>query len=221
MKKLLFALFASLGCATLASAQFVLLPKAGINISNVRFDDDEALGGRKPRVGLTLGLGVNIPQNAVLSFQTEVLYTSKGFAAEDNGVADYEGWFSLNYLEVPILAKATFGTKRLGAYANGGLSFAYLLGGRVKGRYDIANLIRDDIDERLVFTDQPNPLLLHELNANRVDVGLNLGGGLNFSAGPVPLFIDLRYILGMVDHDKDQASKNRTFAITLGSQIGF
>ena len=91
----------------------------------------------------------------------------------------------------------------------------------MKGQYDIANLLRDDIDERLEFTNEPNPLLLHEVDANRIDVGLNLGGGINFSAGMLPLFIDLRCNMGMIDHDKDQASKNLTFAITLGSQIGF
>ncbi len=221
MKKLVLLACISLGCAAQSSAQLTLLPKAGVNISNVRYENDEALGGQKPRVGLTLGLGVNIPQTSIFSFQTEVLYTSKGFSAKNDGLADYEGWYSLNYLEVPMLAKATFGTKRLGVYGNGGLSFSYLLGGRVKGQYDIVNLLRDDIDERLEFTDEPNPLLLHEVDANRIDVGLNLGGGINFSAGMLPLFIDLRCNMGMIDHDKDQASKNLTFAITLGSQIGF
>jgi hypothetical protein len=219
MKKLILVVCVSLGLSTQSSAQFTLLPKAGIALSNVGFDPDEAIDGLKIRPGFVLGLGVNVPQTPVLSFQTELLYVSKGFAAEEDGLVDYDGHVSLNYLEVPLLAKASFGTKQLGVYGNGGLSFGYLLGGRVKGEFDILN-VGDDIDEALEFTNSPNQLTLHEIDANRIDVGLNLGGGINFLAGATPLFVDLRYNLGLIDYDQDQTSKNRTFTITLGSQIG-
>ena len=218
MKQLTFFFFLYAACTT-ASAQITLLPKAGLNVSTVRFDEDEELPGLKSRVGLTLGLGVNVPQTDVLSFQAEVLYTSKGFSAEENGVADYDGWYSLNYLEVPLLAKATFGSEELSFYGNGGLSVGYLLGGRVKGRWDIVNVVRDDVDQRLEFTDEPRPFVLHEVDANRIDVGLNIGAGINVSAGHLPLFLDVRYNLGLTDYDKDQASKHRTFAITVGSRL--
>ena len=219
MKKLILVVCVSLGLATQSSAQFTLLPKAGVSLSNVGFDSDETLDGQKLRPGIVLGVGLNIPQNSVMSFQTELLYVSKGFAAEQNGVVDYDGQVSLNYLEVPMLVKASFGTKELGVYGNGGLSFGYLLGGRMKGEWDIFN-VGEDFNEALEFTDEPNPLVAHQLDANRVDVGLNLGGGFNFSVGDIPLFLDLRYNLGLIDYDKDQTAKNRTFAITLGSRIG-
>jgi hypothetical protein len=219
MKKQLLTLLLCVGGVAPVLAQVRLLPKAGVSISSVAFDADGAIEGLKSRPGIVLGVGVNVPQSPILSFQTELLYVSKGFAAEENGIIDYDGYVSLNYLEVPILAKATFGTKQLGVYGNGGLSIGYLLGGRMKGDWDIFD-VGEDFDQALEFTDDPNPLALHEVDANRVDVGLNVGGGLNFSAGAVPMFLDLRYVLGLTDYDKETTSKNRTFMITLGSQIG-
>lgn len=220
MKKLLLLLLISATSTAATQAQVTLLPKVGLNVSKVYFDDDEPFPGDKgARVGLTAGIGANVPQNDLLSFQAEVLFSSQGFSVHEDGNTDIDGRYSLNYLKLPILAQATFGDRDLSFYGNGGLSIGYLLGGRARGRWDVFNVLRDNINEPLEFTDEPNPFRIHEVDANRIDVGLLLGGGVNFSVGHLPLFVDLRYNIGLTDYDKNRISKHRTFALTLGARI--
>lgn len=134
MRKAILSLVVITWCVSAAVAQVTLLPKIGVNVSSVRFAEDEELPGQMSRLGFALGLGANVAQNDVLSFQAELLYASKGFSAKEEGNVNYDGWVSLNYLEIPLLAKAAFGDETFGFYGNGGLSIGYLVGGRIKGR---------------------------------------------------------------------------------------
>lgn len=218
MKKLLLTLIVGFTCLPVAFAQVTLLPKVGFNVANVRFDDGDFRRILPPmsintraRAGFVMGLGANLPIDKLWSVQTELLYISKGFAADDRNI---EGQYSLNYLEIPLLIKATFGNRELSFYGNGGLSLGYLLGGRVKGGWNDD----DDYNEKIDFED--NSLVLNEVDANRIDIGLNLGGGISFEAGGFPMFVDLRYNAGLVDYDQEaEPSKNRSFALTFGTKL--
>lgn len=216
MKKLLLILVIGFAGLPVVFGQVTLLPKVGFNVSNVRFDngDFRFYGDAQARAGLVLGMGANVPFNDPISFQAELLYISKGFTVDET---TNEGYYSLNYLEVPLLAKATFGNRDLSFYGNGGLSLGFLLGGRVKGDWNVFGL-EGEYDERVEF--ENHGALPHEVDANRIDIGFNLGGGVNFDAGGFPVFVDLRYNAGLIDYDQEhEPSKNRSFAITFGTYL--
>ncbi len=80
-------------------------------------------------------------------------------------------------------------------------------------------IIGSSLDEPIEFTDSPNPVSVTELDANRVEIGLNFGGGLGLSLGRSVLFGDVRYNAGLTDFNRDAKSKNQVFAITAGLRI--
>jgi hypothetical protein len=220
MKKL-FLLVALAVCSCGAFAQVSLIPKVGVNIANASIDDNRDFEGQSSLLGLTAGLGISfaLTSDEFLSIQPEILYSQKGWSAETSNVlGGYDGNYRLNYLEVPLLLKINFGGETVRAFVNAGPSFGYLLGGRVEGRANVLG-IGTEIDESLEFTDTPNPLALNQLDANRVEVGLNFGGGAGYSFGGKVLFVDVRYNLGLSDYNRSFESKNRVFALTLGLQV--
>ena len=220
MKKVIFIL-AIFCLASTTYAQVSLIPKAGITISNVAFDDDDKWDGQKSVLGFTGGLGINfaLTDDQFLSLQPELLYTQKGFAAKKSGTVDYDGVYKLNYLELPVMLKIGFGGDVLRGYVNLGPSVGYLLNGRVKGTWDVADIISDDIDEAIKFKSDATDGDITELNANRVEIGANFGAGIGVNIGSSALFLDARYNAGLTDFDKDRKSRNQPFYITAGLKI--
>lgn len=195
MKKsfLFLALMLMLGFT--AQAQVSLIPKGGIALSNINFDQD--LTGQKSRFGYVAGLGVNFPLTAdkFFSIQPELLYIQQGTRAT-------AGNFDVNYVQLPLLVKVNFGEENLPIYVNAGPSFGYLLN-------DPVNL------GTMTFT-----------NPNKLDIGLQFGGGVGFGLGPGSLMLDARYGFGLTDirnesgvADSMNKSKNNVFQFTLGYAI--
>jgi hypothetical protein len=221
MKKI-FILAALTAMTSAAFAQVSVIPKAGITIANASLADDNFLeDGKSSLMGFTAGLGFNFPvtEDNFFSIQPEFLYSQKGFSSAANGIVNYNGDYRLNYIEVPLLAKINFGGEAVKLYVNAGPSVGYLLGGRVKGSGNLLGIAGTSINEPLEFTDSPNPFSFNQLDANRVDIGLNFGGGLGYSLGGPVIFADVRYNMGLTDYNRDSKSKNQVFAITAGLQI--
>jgi hypothetical protein len=173
--------------------------KGGYNIANQSMDpsDSELADSRG---GLSLGGYVGIPLTPSLSLQPEALFTMKGDREEADGV---EGSFKLNYIEVPVLAKASFmpmSPAKPSIFA--GPSVSYNLSAKTEAT---------GVDE-LDVKDQVNPF----------DFGLVFGGGLDFPmAGTKSFGVDVRYTMGLtntIDGDTGAEAKNNVFSImgTLG-----
>ena len=220
MKKSFLSLAVILMLATSVQAQFSIIPKAGISLSNVNFDAEE--DGQKSNLGLVAGVGFNIPitSDNFFSIQPELLYVQKGFAVEDQGV-NTKSYF--NYIDLPLLLKINFGGETVKAYVNAGPSFGYWLGGKIKV---------DDESAKIKFGDADNitadEVTLNKEDWNRLDIGLQFGGGVGFGLGPGSLLLDARYGFGFTDiysvenaPDSENKSKNNVFQVTLGYAIPF
>ncbi|MCL1675144.1 porin family protein [Elizabethkingia meningoseptica] len=193
MKKILVLTAIALGIAGMNAQQtksesgIELIPRAGINISNQSIKN---VSGEKSKVGFVGGIGVNI-QTGVKSFsiQPEVNFISKGTKVKSNGITET---YNFNYIEIPVLAKYSFGP----LYVNAGPSIGFLTGksDKVKAAYG---------------------------KTHSVDFGIQMGAGLAIPAGPGKLIIDGRYNLGLnnISNEKGQSVKNRGVAITLGYAI--
>jgi hypothetical protein len=221
MKKIL--LLAVLAVSSCGFAQVSLIPKVGVNFANAVLNESNLLeGGKSSLTGLTGGLGFNfsLTGDNFLSVQPEILYSQKGFSSAATGVINYEGDYRLNYLEIPLLVKVNFGGEKLKLYVNAGPSVGYLLNGKVDGRGNFLGVIGASLEESIDFTDSPTPGDITELDANRIEAGLNFGGGLGYAIlGNAALFVDLRYNMGLTDFNNQEQSKNRVFALTAGVQI--
>ncbi len=153
------------------------------------------------------GAGFNFPVDAdgFLSIQPELLYIQKGVGAKSgNTTADVH----INYLELPVLVKISFGSETIKGYVNAGPSIGYALSGKTKIGSTTSKITFDDTD-------------------NRTDFGLQFGGGVGFQAGPGSILLDLRYGYGLTNTSKtpsggnssDYKSQNRVVAVSVGYAI--
>jgi hypothetical protein len=164
-----------------------LIPKAGINIANQSIKN---VNGEKSKVSFQAGLGVNI-QTGIKNFsiQPEVNFISKGTKFKNSfGNETY----NFNYIEVPVLAKYSFGP----VYVNAGPSIGFLMGksDKIKAAYG---------------------------KTKTIDFGVQMGAGIAIPAGPGKMIIDGRYNLGLsnISDEKGVDVKNRGFAVSLGYAI--
>ncbi|PWN65597.1 porin family protein [Chryseobacterium viscerum] len=164
-----------------------LIPKAGINFANQSIKN---VNGEKSKISFQAGLGVNI-QTGVKNFsiQPEVNFISKGTKFKNSfGNETY----NFNYIEVPVLAKYSFGP----VYVNAGPSIGFLMGksDKIKAVYG---------------------------KTKTIDFGVQMGAGIAIPAGPGKMIIDGRYNLGLsnISDEKGVDVKNRGFTVSLGYAI--
>ncbi len=141
--------------------------------------------------------------------QPELLFIQKGENYDARGV---ETKATLNYLEVPVLAKVSFGSQVIKGYVNAGPSLALGLTGNQKVEGG------EEPGETGIRFGNPANDGRRYLDS-RFDFGLQFGGGVGVGLGPGSLLADVRYGLGLTDLSDATKSKNRNFAFTLGYAI--
>ncbi len=227
MKKLIFLFFMSLAVLASTYAQIKFMPKAGGSLSNVAFSDDlmDPDVDIKPKIGIIVGVAAEIPLiGETLALQPELLFHQKGFKYDDPGDGEYteEGSATLNYLELPVLAKIKFGK----FYAIAGPSFSYGIGGKYKSTYhDLTQGTTEEESSNVKFKEMPDNYQGDDVFVdNAFDIGVQLGVGMKISV----IVIDLRYGMGLTNlFDKpdgspyDYKSKNSSFQLTVGVPIPF
>lgn len=216
--------------ADLCHAQ-TLIPKAGVTISTMAVEDDQ---GIKSKIGYTFGIGYNIPVNDLFSIQPELNYVQKGLKRDFDEEGPYyelsqKSSLTVNYLELPVLVKMTFGTETK-FYLNAGPSIAMGLGGRDKSKIDYT--LEPQGDDPLVGTGHIETTGKVKFGKmpdgyegedryfeNRFDIGAQFGGGAIIND---KIMIDLRYGLGfsnLYGNDDDDRSKHRVLQFTIGAPI--
>ncbi|MDR2147274.1 MAG: PorT family protein [Tannerella sp.] len=166
--------------------------KLGGSISKI---DEAHSGSMKARFpGLTVGIGLQIPlqkkEFSKLFFTPEVLYTSRGEKADVNKV---ETDFYNDYISVPLMFKLYLLESRL-LFVELGPEVSFLTSQKNKDK----DTYLGDI--------------------NKMDIGLNLGGGVNFGAkDQLELGARLNYGLSKVypDYDWDKRNYNIGGEVTL------
>lgn len=185
--------------------------RVGVNLSNYNFELDEESEDFDTKAGLDIAGIVNIGLSENFSLQPELHFIQKGYKVEESfGGFSSEGKLTLNYLEIPILAKYAFGTETIKAFALAGPSFGFAATGKSEFCFNGECESEDfEFDENDGF--------------NRNEVSLNLGAGIGFNAGPGQLFLDVRYLLGLSnlndDDSVDGTVKSRGLNIGVGYMI--
>ncbi len=209
MKKIVCILAFLITAGFSVQAQSFLIPKGGLVFSNLNTTESGVSG----RTGYVAGLGLSIPVTADNFFviQPELLYIQKGATFSTTGTSTRVGNTYINYAELPVLAKINFGGESFRLYVNGGPSIAYALFGRTNQNGAVVDVkFGDEAD--VTFN-------------NRIDFGLQFGGGIGFKAGPGDILLDLRYGLGLSNlldqpvAGTDTEAQNRVYALTLGYAI--
>ena len=184
-------------CASAASAQGLEWgARGGVNFTNTSAsgEDMEALDWQLRGV---VGGFVTWRATSWLELQPEVLYALKG---AKTSAFDIESKLLLDYIEVPLLARKTFGAPDATRfYVAGGPSIGILV--RARTRTDFGSSTEEiDVKE----------------DVETLDLGIVIAGGVEFGS----IVVDGRYTHGLSDIDKDTSgdvkTTNRAVSLTVG-----
>jgi hypothetical protein len=181
--------------ATAAAQGFGVGAKGGVSLATQDMSGTDA-PSTGMRVGPVAGGFVTLPLVSWLGLQVEGLYESKGAKVSAFGI---DTTLQIDYFEVPLLARMTFGEKPRRYFVDGGAVPALRL--RATARTPFAGAT-EDID----VADQ----------VERFDVGVAAGGGMESGR----LVFDARYTFGLRNIDADPTAgsrtRNRAFTVTAG-----
>lgn len=200
MKKITLLLNVFLMIVFASNAQVKFGLKGGINlakwnkqINGIKEED------YKNKIGLQAGLVADFKLGKSLSFQPQLLYTTKGTAEEHNGHNDN---IVMNAIDIPlnVLYKtpAKFGTIFLG----GGPNIGYNIGGKVKS-HDAG-----EDGQKITIGSAANQI-------KALDFGLNFTSGIEFKNG---LFFSANYTAGLsnLSNVNGENTKSNFIGISLG-----
>ncbi len=209
MKKLLVLSAAILFAFTMNAQKFGV--KAGYNMSGylINFYSPD---GSKMSTGFNFGLVGEMPVNDMMSLRADVTFNQLGSDYDSKDETDanwpyralgleYKYNQNINYLQIGISPKFSFGP----AYAFVGPYFAYAISGNKIATWETADASQTGTVD--IFSD-PNPSFdftqeYSDTNNeggsgdlyNKIDVGLNLGVGANFSG----VFVELNAGMGLLN----------------------
>ncbi len=151
--------------------------KGGVNFANVLLAPDLPPGSSKSaRTGFIGGAFAEARLSDTWSVQLEAFYTQKGFEVTS---ASGQATYRLDYLELPLTAKATFGSGPLRPYLFAGP----VVGFRLSASVETGSSSSD-------FQDA----------TRSTDLGLDLGAGLLYRLNPrTALLLEGRYSVGLVN----------------------
>jgi opacity protein-like surface antigen len=182
----LFVVLLVLLVALPASAQVKLGVIGGLNIADAigkdAVDGSDLDISSRTAFGVGGVLDIGVSKNVAIVLQP--MYLQKGAkekAAEIEGVTG-EATYKANLLEVPVSLKVSFGSANTRPYLLAGPRIGFIL--NAKAESNIPGLKGEvDFDELVEST----------------DLGLTIGGGLNFQLERVSLFIEGQYAFGLTD----------------------
>lgn len=202
------ALFVLMGTAQLASAQWYLGPRAGLNMMSISTNQ---VGTTSSRLGIHGGLTLRKQLSKQINVQMDVLYsqmggnyTEKTTAGPSELQSEYKYYF--DYLQVPLYANIEFPIhpKKLVPYfvkeswssfhLYGGGFFGYGLGAQSEVT------VKTFTDGSLESTNVTGKADIDSKSFNAIDFGIMAGAGFSFKLDEDDkqrLAVDARYLMGL------------------------
>lgn len=226
MKKITFILlFVAIAFSLSTMAQFTYGPRLGLNIANLGGDDAD---DTKSLIGFNLGVLGNYAINDMFSVQGELLYDTKGakFEGEDIDGNTETTPFNLGYINIPIMAKATFGDD-IKFFGQAGPTIGFLMSAKIDGESEFSYTTYD-YDPNNPWAPPVEKEVTEKVKDwyKGTDIGFVFGGGAILPVGGMNLMVDLRYnmSLGTIaeagDGEEEADIKNGVFSINFGLLFG-
>ena len=158
----------------------------------------------KRRTGLIVGGFVDVPVAKSVALEIGALFSQKGSATEISipGIVSGNADTRIQYLDIPILGVVSVAKfSQAGVHLLVGPSIGVKVGARLKATVE-GQSETQDISDQIPST----------------DIGLVLGGRVDFSQG---VLAEFRYTQGFTDlSDSDESVKNRVFSFLIGYRFG-
>jgi hypothetical protein len=192
----------------LAQAQsFSVGAFGGWNRSTISFSEEPF--DVSPRNGFNVGAMAAVNFTPNWAVELAGMYTAKGAKVEDPAFDD--GAVEVDYIEVPLLLRATIPTQ-----GDSRLSF-HLYAGPAIGFQLSCNIWVEGSGQRVEDKCDSETF---EAKTKSTDFSLFFGGGVGIGAGPGDIQLDIAYDLGLsnlIDEAGDPTeAKNRTLMLTAG-----
>lgn len=196
MKKVYLTLIVMMLATAAAMAQAQIGIRAGLNVASIS-DNFEVQDADQPwRTGFNVGIATQFRTSEVFSIAPELIYEQRGYRVVST-IDDGEAIATFNYLSLPLMFRLHFGDILKG-YVNAGPTFSYWLGGRqsstVPGLFDV-----EFEDEKVILEGDVDEGPWGYSNANRLEIGAAIGGGIMLDTEGGTFLIDLRYVQGFTD----------------------
>lgn len=213
--KNLSGLFVIVFVLTLATESFAqnFGVKGGLNLSTMLMKDNDKTYSDdfKMKPGFHIGATAEFPMTEMLSFETGLLLSSKGFKLSREG---YEGKVSLTYLDIPLTGKAFFDIGDIKAFGVFGPYVGIGLSGKEK--FDDTYEGEMETEERDVEWGSD----AEESDFKRLDYGVIIGAGVELNA----IQIGLSYNLGLANISPSTEDgykvSNRVLALSIAYKFG-
>lgn len=183
--------------------------KAGLIATSITGIPEEWEDAKSYRTGFTGGIFLNYAFDGALSVQPELLYSQKGFTGNlYDGYVDVDVSPQLDYIELPLLAKFTFGGGKLRPCVFAGPSLAFATSSKLKvsvgwvsTKIDISSLTND------------------------TELGVVAGAGFDYETARGTFTFDARYQRGFTNLVEsgtiDILGSEQTFSIDEFKNYGF
>ena len=184
MRKLFFLL--TFTFPTLIFAQLEIGFRAGLNMAeaDLQATNGDLLEAAKLN-GINVGAFANFQLGNIFAMQPEVTFSQKGFKATWD-TSDSSSTMNMSYLDMPLMVSAGF---KLGnsarVFASAGPNVSYLLNAE-KEFYNSMN--GETTTEPFDFSEE---------SLERLDVGVNFGGGFSVRVNRWKYTVDARYNMGL------------------------
>lgn len=183
-KLIIFCLFA---LPTLLSAQLELGFRAGLNMSeatDLRATNGDLLKAAQLN-GVNAGIFANIQLGSIMAMQPEITFSQKGFTATWDS-SDSSSTLNTSYLDMPVMVEAGFALgDKFRVFANAGPNVSYL----IKAEEEFYNAMNGE-----TITTEYN---FDTESLERLDIGVNFGGGISFRTNRWKYTLDARYNMGL------------------------
>lgn len=194
--------------------------RGGVNLSNmlIKENNDATNEDFKMKPGFHFGLTAEFPVKEMASFETGLLFSTKGTKVEENvyGIEN-EAKMNLNYLEIPLTAKVYFSKGNKRVFGLFGPYFGYGLSGKTTFKHTSGGVIDTENDtetEDIKWgSDEGDDL-------KRLDFGLTAGVGID--ANPFQAGLTYSYGLANIYSDTDGGMKvnNKVVGLYIGMKFG-
>jgi hypothetical protein len=177
-------------------AQFQIGPLVGANLSSLSMDPDIPGGNINTKTGFAVGGIIVINFSPIIGLQLEPTYMQKGAVIHtpftDFGlIFEMERTIEVNYIDIPVLFRVSFGGEFIKPYLLGGGYIAFPVS---KAKIEIEKVIVNGEDFINIV---PEEDITQEIETNSIDYGLNFGAGISFQLGIIDLFLEVQYSLGL------------------------
>lgn len=206
-----------------ASAQWNIGAQGGATLNLLSTESGYAYDRTYGRgVGYSVGVPVQYEFIEWFALQTELSYTQKNYTWSRSGErADSQNKVTNSFIQLPLMARFSFGGKRLRGFLNIGGYVGYWVSSHIEGNESQYFYEMYDSDNKYPYY-YNEPVEFDNRRDNRFDAGLAGGIGIQYQINPrIRIMAESRYYVALTDMQKQYMLKqfpryNNTGAVQIG-----